>query len=132
MGDVSYRQKLEILCGPLSLSNSITVPDFSRSNPPTTNVFNDLETNLSRRFKIAPGVVDEPLCLGATSVVKVLVLEPAGQTIPLKLVNGLGTSQTLTFAGDRTSILHLTDITDILISNPHPQVLEGVYLVAGD
>ena len=130
---ISFRQQVTIVCGPFDPQNQAIIEnDFQRQNPPSTVIYNNLTQTSPNRFVVAPHTVNMPLCIGTLSSVAVFVLETDELDVPLQFVNGNGTSQVITFRANSLSIMHFTDITQVLISNPNATTLGGVYLAAGN
>jgi hypothetical protein len=129
VGDITYTQTLKITAGKTPTSGSITEKHFE-INPAEILDLTDLNEDLTHRFAIPDGTIDDPLCVGTISEIKVLVIKPETD-LEAKLVNTAGTSQNITFIANRSSVIHAY-LTNILVSNSSGSPIKGVFFVAGD
>lgn len=131
MGDVTYKQTLSILAGksPASTGGRILEKDFE-IDPPEVLEASNFNEDTSHRFVIDDGAVNQDLCQGTISLIKVLLIRPE-TNLDVKLVNAAGASQDITFTGGRTSIIH-ADLTQILVSNSTGAPIKGIFFIAGD
>lgn len=130
MGSVYFTQSTSIKSGRNPDSgNQMVQKDFEIYPAEVLNV-TEWNENLTHRFAIPVGAVDQPLCIGTLNTVKVLIVKPEAD-LTLKLINANGTSQDFVFCANRISILHVT-LTGLLASNPSATPIKGVFYVAGD
>lgn len=127
---VIYRQTIQALAGKASLSGTFQNKYFL-IDPPEIQTFNDYKELANLRFMVPDGSVDLPICLGTVAEAKVLIVMPEGNDLDIKIVNGNGTSQNLTFLANRRSILH-TRISGILATNLSGVDIEGDLTLIGD
>jgi len=130
MADVVYKQSVEIIAGKNPQGGgSIKEKDFEIA-PPEVLIIDDLNEDNYSRFVIPDGAVDVPLCAGTVTTMKVAIVKPEAD-LDIKLVNGNGTSQTITLIGGRPSIFHMT-LSNILVSNSTGTAIKGRFFAAGD
>lgn len=130
-GSIVFRQQLNLIAAkaPSALGAPLQVYDLE-VNPTENLEVVDWSNDQAGRFSLAPSASLVAIGMGSVGTASVLVIKP-DLDIQVKITNGLGDSQLLTFKGGRTSVVH-ADLTGIHLTNPSSSlVLTGSYFLAG-
>jgi len=130
MADILFSQSLSVSVAknPAVVGSAVTEKDFEINQLSYSS--SDMNEDSCGRFNIAASATNVVLGMGTVALGKVLILQPESDIV-LRITNGAGTSQNLTFKGGKPSVLHMEFIS-LQADNPNASVLKGRYSVIGD